>query len=259
MGKEKENSTEQQPRLYIAQSKRSQLVGGMQKVFIVKQNFIEQHQLDLNPENKSETLPNVPSPEVESEEIEEKPFSVEEESISFDNEEETEEKSFSTEEESISFDNEEETEEKSFSTGEESVSVDNEMEIEKEVGEKSFSTEEESVSVDNEMEIEKEVEEKSFSAEEESVSVDNEMEIEKEVKEKKAFTQMTNVEKINYVLNRPHYIPNIQCAVQTKKEVYVGYIVSFEKDVLKMKSSTYFNFVTITLAEIETIQMKGLT
>ncbi|EOP57456.1 hypothetical protein IIW_00266, partial [Bacillus cereus VD136] len=95
MGKEKKTSSEQQPRLYIAQSKRSQLVGGMQKVFIVKQNSIEQHQLDLNQENKSETLPNVPSSEMESEEteeeVEEKPFSAEEESISVDNEEETEE------------------------------------------------------------------------------------------------------------------------------------------------------------------------
>ncbi|PEK72368.1 CotO family spore coat protein [Bacillus pseudomycoides] len=203
MGKEKKTSSEQQPRLYIAQSKRSQLVGGMQKVFIVKQNSIEQHQLDLNQENKSETLPNVPSSEMESEETEE------------------------------------------------------------EVEEKPFSSEEESISVDNEEETEEEVEEKPFSAEKESVSVDNEMEIEKEVegkgKGKKAFTQMTNIEKINYVLNRPHYIPNIQCAVQTRQEVYVGYIVSFEKEVLKLKSSTYFNFVTIKLAEIETIQMKGLT
>ncbi|EOP75005.1 hypothetical protein KOW_02594, partial [Bacillus cereus VDM006] len=158
---------------------------------------------------------------------------------------------------------EEEVEEKPFSAEEESISVDNEEETEEEVEEKPFSSEEESISVDNEEETEEEVEEKPFSAEKESVSVDNEMEIEKEVegkgKGKKAFTQMTNIEKINYVLNRPHYIPNIQCAVQTRQEVYVGYIVSFEKEVLKLKSSTYFNFVTIKLAEIETIQMKGLT
>uniref|UniRef100_UPI001F5A49BE hypothetical protein n=1 Tax=Bacillus cereus group sp. BfR-BA-01315 TaxID=2920292 RepID=UPI001F5A49BE len=69
------------------------------------------------------------------------------------------------------------------------------------VEEKPFSAEEESISVDNEEETEEEVEEKPFSAEKESVSVDNEMEIEKEVegkgKGKKAFTQMTNIEKIN--------------------------------------------------------------
>ncbi|MDM5153862.1 CotO family spore coat protein [Bacillus sp. DX1.1] len=248
MGKEKKTSTEQQPLLYIVQPKSSQPVGDMQKVFIVKQNSIEQYQLDLDKEDKSESLPNVPSSEVES--------------VSVDNEAEiekdVEEKSFSFEEESVSVDNEEEiekdVEEKPFSFEEESVSVDNEAEIEKDVEEKLFSFEKESVSVDNEVEIEKDVEEKLFSFEEESVSVDNKAEIE----EKKVFTQMTNVEKINYVLNRPHYIPNIQYAVQTKKKVYVGYIVSFEKEVLKMKSSIYFDFVTIALADIETIQMKGL-
>ncbi|MFJ8530187.1 CotO family spore coat protein [Bacillus sp. NPDC094106] len=195
MGKEKENSTEQQPLLYIAQSKRSQLVGNMQKVFIIKQNPSEQYQLDVNQENKGESLSNIPSSKVESEEIET------------------------------------EGEEKPCSAEEESVSVDN-----KKVEEK----------------------EKLCSAKEESVSVDNELEIEKEVEEKKVFAQMTNVEKINYVLNRPHYIPNIQCAIQTKEEVYVGYIISFEKEVLKMKSGTQFNFVTIALADIETIRMKGL-
>ncbi|MDM5187514.1 CotO family spore coat protein [Bacillus sp. DX4.1] len=224
MGKEKKTFTEQQPLLYIAQPIRSQPVGRMQKVFIVKQNSIEQYQLDLDKEDKSESLPNVPSSEVENEEIEiqveEKPFSVEEES----------------------------------------VSVDNETEIEKDVGKKKVFTQMTNVpSSEVESEgIETQVEEKPFSVEEESVSADNEAEIEKDVGKKKVFTQMTNVEKINYVLNRPHYIPNIQCAVQTKKEVYVGYIVSFEKKVLKMKNSTHFGFVTIALADIETIQMKGL-
>lgn len=191
MGKEKENSTEQQPLLYIAQSKRLQLVGNMQKVFIIKPNPSERYQLDVNQENKGGSLSNIPSSKVESEEIE---TQVEEKPSS-------------------------------------------------KVGSE---------------EIEIQVEEKPCSAEEESVSVDNELEIEKEVEEKKVFAQMTNVEKINYVLNRPHYIPNIQCAIQTKEEVYVGYIISFEKEVLKMKSGNQFNFVTIALADIETIRMKGL-
>lgn len=106
------------------------------------------------------------------------------------------------------------------------------------------------------------VEGKRGSAAKKSVIFDDEPEIEKKVEKeiegKKIFTQMSNVEKINYILNRPHYIPNIECAVQTKREVHVGYIISFEKKILKIKSSTKLNFVTIALADIETIRMKGL-
>lgn len=100
-------------------------------------------------------------------------------------------------------------------------------------------------------ETEAQVEEMLFQDEKESISVES------EVAKKKPFSQMTNVEKINYLLKRPHYIPNTQCVVRTKNDAYVGYIISFERNVLKMKSSAYFSSITIELADIVNIQLKG--
>lgn len=173
MRKEKSFSVEQPPLLYTTQPKSSQPVGGMQKVFVIKQ-----HQLDLakkkKTKNKKESLVNTSNSEAESEETK------------------------------------------------------------------------------------AQVEEVVFQDEKESISVDSEVEVKSEVAKKKLFSQMTNVEKINYIVNRPHYIPNAQCIVRTKKDIYIGYILSFEKNVLKMRSSTYFSAIMIELADIVTIQLKGL-
>ena len=100
-------------------------------------------------------------------------------------------------------------------------------------------------------ETEAQVEEMLSQDKKESISV------EREVAKKKPFSQMTNAEKINYLLKRPHYIPNTQCVVRTKNDVYVGYIISFERNVLKMKSSTYFSSIPIEFADIVNIQLKG--
>lgn len=71
------------------------------------------------------------------------------------------------------------------------------------------------------------------------------------------FQEMTNEEKIYYLLNRPHYIPKANCFIRTNRTSYIGYITSYENEVVTIKSPTKLMETAIDINEITIIQMIG--
>ncbi|WP_243521153.1 CotO family spore coat protein [Bacillus pseudomycoides] len=72
-----------------------------------------------------------------------------------------------------------------------------------------------------------------------------------------SFREMTNEEKVYYLLNRPHYIPKANCFFRTKRASYIGRIIAYENGRVKIKSSTKLTETVIDINEIILIQMIG--
>ncbi|PEY36289.1 hypothetical protein CN354_14380 [Bacillus cereus] len=85
----------------------------------------------------------------------------------------------------------------------------------------------------------------------------NSAEVQKDKQKSVSFRKMTNEEKVYYLLNRPHYIPKVNCFFRTHQDSYIGYITSYDNGILKIKSSTRLIETTININEIIMIQMIG--
>ncbi|WJE53849.1 CotO family spore coat protein [Bacillus cereus] len=85
----------------------------------------------------------------------------------------------------------------------------------------------------------------------------NSAEVQKDKQKSVSFRKMTNEEKVYYLLNRPHYIPKVNCFFRTHQDSYIGYITSYDNGILKIKSSTRLIETTININEIIIIQMIG--
>jgi hypothetical protein len=84
-----------------------------------------------------------------------------------------------------------------------------------------------------------------------------------EVKEKKSwkkkpFREMSIEEKVSFMINKPHYIPKVECRIQTIHDLFIGYIVGFENTDVLVKISTNLTEIKIPISEIESIQMAGI-
>ncbi|MFB9762693.1 CotO family spore coat protein [Ectobacillus funiculus] len=75
---------------------------------------------------------------------------------------------------------------------------------------------------------------------------------------RKPFRDMNIEEKLSYLLHRPHYIPKVTCEVTTKTEEYVGYIVSFNDDVVELRTQSQLFMRKIPYEDIIDIQMRAL-
>jgi hypothetical protein len=96
--------------------------------------------------------------------------------------------------------------------------------------------------------------------EEQEITNEPEMNHEEPVKNKwqaMSFREMNNEEKIDYLLNRPHYIPEIRCYIRTKQSSYIGYIKSYEDGIIKIKAPAKLKDVMIDIKDILSIQMIG--
>ncbi|PFM99057.1 CotO family spore coat protein [Bacillus cereus] len=76
---------------------------------------------------------------------------------------------------------------------------------------------------------------------------------------KKSFKEMNHTEKIYFLLQRPHYIKSIKCKIQTEKESFVGYVLSYEDGYVKIKitNRTMSTEVTVKFEDIVSIRMVG--
>jgi hypothetical protein len=74
---------------------------------------------------------------------------------------------------------------------------------------------------------------------------------------RKSFHDMNIEEKLSYLLHRPHYIPKIMCEVETKTRTYVGYIISFDNNVVILRTHTEFFMTKISYQDIIDIQMRA--
>jgi hypothetical protein len=74
----------------------------------------------------------------------------------------------------------------------------------------------------------------------------------------KPFKEMSNEEKLHFVIHRPHYIPKIKCQIRTNQTVLTGYVVSHENDEVAIKIIGKTRPIVISFDEIIAIQMVGL-
>lgn len=96
--------------------------------------------------------------------------------------------------------------------------------------------------------------------EEERIEQDKESFVESSssVWQNKSFKDMNNEEKIYFLLNQPHYIPNVKCIVKTEKASYVGVITSYENGVLQMMIPSHIGNFPLNIEEVVSIRMTGL-
>ncbi|MBP0724612.1 hypothetical protein J5Y03_05350 [Bacillus sp. RG28] len=84
-----------------------------------------------------------------------------------------------------------------------------------------------------------------------------------EVKEKKSwkkkpFREMSIEEKVYFMINKPHYIPKVECRIQTIHDLLIGYITGYENNEVLVKVSSNLTEMKIPIVEIESIQMAGI-
>ncbi|MDF2607450.1 MAG: hypothetical protein K0S34_1646 [Bacillales bacterium] len=75
---------------------------------------------------------------------------------------------------------------------------------------------------------------------------------------RKPFKDMTVDEKINYLVNRPVYIPKIPCEVKTNDETFVGYVESYKNNVLTLVSNSDLNGFRANSKDIVSIRLLGI-
>ncbi|MGM9987282.1 MAG: CotO family spore coat protein [Bacillaceae bacterium] len=75
------------------------------------------------------------------------------------------------------------------------------------------------------------------------------------VVQKKTFKDMEISEKIDYLLNRPSYIPKPLCSVEVDGEPIVGYITKRKDDLLFIQGRESMGFVTVPINEILALRM----
>ncbi|WP_081806739.1 spore coat CotO family protein [Bacillus sp. H1a] len=74
----------------------------------------------------------------------------------------------------------------------------------------------------------------------------------------KSFKNMSNEEKINFLLNRPHYIPKVRCRIKTATISYVGSIISYQNGVVSIMPPNSMRDIKLPIKEIKSIDMAGL-
>lgn len=75
---------------------------------------------------------------------------------------------------------------------------------------------------------------------------------------KKPFKSMTNEEKVYFMVNKPHYIPKVECRIRTNNDLFIGYIVAYNKGVVSVKVPSSINNIEIPIGQIDNIQMVGI-
>lgn len=75
---------------------------------------------------------------------------------------------------------------------------------------------------------------------------------------KKPFKAMTNEEKVYFMVNKPHYIPKVECRIRTKNDLYIGYILAYNEGKVAVKITSSINNIEIPLEDIVSIQMVGI-
>jgi len=84
-----------------------------------------------------------------------------------------------------------------------------------------------------------------------------------EIKEKKSwikkpFREMSIEEKVYFMINKPHYIPKVECRIKTTRDLIIGYIEGYENTDVLVKVSSNLTEMKIPIGEIESILMAGI-
>ncbi|OFD82638.1 hypothetical protein BWGOE8_12230 [Bacillus mycoides] len=111
-------------------------------------------------------------------------------------------------------------------------------------------------------EVEETVEKEKLEKEEQQVEEEEEVEEEPEEQEQvrtvphnKSFKDMSNEEKIQFLVNRPHYIPKVRCRIKTATVSYVGSIISYRNGVVSIMPPNSMRDIRVSIEEIKSIDM----
>lgn len=220
MTKKKTEDIKQHPRLYTAEPNVDKMELHIQQTFIVKLNpSFPEHKEDIQSVVREEKAV---KEEKVIKEIEVEPF-VQEETIIWDEEEITEQ----DQQESLD------------------MTEDIQLAAETEITEAA--------------EVRKEAEESTrVIAEEAEEKKDGKSQVLSRNLTKKSFKDMNNEEKIYFFIHRPHYIPNVKCRIATEKDIFVGFILSYEDGYVSINSTQSFEKIYVKFADIVSIQIMGI-
>ncbi|KEK24783.1 CotO family spore coat protein [Bacillus gaemokensis] len=73
----------------------------------------------------------------------------------------------------------------------------------------------------------------------------------------KSFKEMNNEEKIQFLLNRPHYIPKVRCRIKTETVSYLGSIVSSQDGFVLIMPPNGMKDIRLPIQDIISIHMLG--
>ncbi|MFD3447360.1 CotO family spore coat protein [Microbacteriaceae bacterium 4G12] len=74
----------------------------------------------------------------------------------------------------------------------------------------------------------------------------------------KPFKEMSNTEKIGFLIHRPHYIPKVKCQIRTSRQAFIGYVLSYEDGDVTIKLLGSEKEVKVNQEEIVSIRLMGL-
>ncbi|WP_144504193.1 spore coat CotO family protein [Bacillus mycoides] len=73
----------------------------------------------------------------------------------------------------------------------------------------------------------------------------------------KSFKDMSNEEKLQFLVNRPHYIPKVRCRIRTTTVSYIGSIISYRNGIVSIMPPNSMRDVRLSIEDIKTIDMAG--
>lgn len=80
---------------------------------------------------------------------------------------------------------------------------------------------------------------------------------EKETKVEKKFNDMTVLEKISYLIERPDHAPQIRSEIRTKDDVFQGIVTASDETTVSIRVGRRVSSTEIQLSEIENISLLG--
>ncbi|MFE6136535.1 spore coat CotO family protein [Bacillus sp. NPDC057893] len=73
----------------------------------------------------------------------------------------------------------------------------------------------------------------------------------------KSFKDMSNEEKLQFLVSRPHYIPKVRCRIRTTTVSYIGSIISYRNGIVSIMPPNSMRDVRLSIEDIKTIDMAG--
>jgi hypothetical protein len=74
---------------------------------------------------------------------------------------------------------------------------------------------------------------------------------------RKPLKEMTVEERIQFILNKPHYIPKILCNVKTNSANFYGSIIKYDMGIVTLQQQSSLTPLNIHIEEIKSIKMSG--
>lgn len=106
--------------------------------------------------------------------------------------------------------------------------------------------------------VEEVIEQEEAQQVEEKIEEEEQEEQVRTVPHNKSFKDMNNDEKIQFLINRPHYIPKVRCRIKTATVSYIGSIISYRNGIVSIMPPNSMRDIKLSIEDIKSIDMAGL-